>query len=535
MKLLGLAWQDALVVGLYLVAVLVIGIWFKVRERRGTTEEYLLGNRGMPWWLVGIAYLMTLLSTNSLVAVPGEAYNHGLALALRYFLAPFVGIAIFYIFVRFFFRSRVFTPFTYLEERFDRRVRALGSVFYVLIRLFYLALVLYSSALVLRGVANWPLAQSILIIGVIGLIYVYLGGAKALLWADFVQFGLLVGGLAFVITICIQRVDGGAVGIVHYALDHGRGFETLQQPSFYALDAFVRLNLWIMLFVTVSDRLFYASSDQLAVQRLLSTSSYKQAERSYWFSQLLTLPTLLLLWFIGLAIFAFYGQHPPAGGPLAGDTALFRFVTTELPPFVPGLFVAAILGLIMSTLDAGFHSLATVLVKDVYHMYINPQADDRRQMQLSRLLILVIGLVAMGTALLMALTSDKVASSFIETQVFWISFQGLLAMVFLIGVTSCRVTAADILRAFAVAFVVTVFTIVIYLRSRGTDRPMSFLFVSIPGEIALLVTGYLPALWRKRLPDWKIAGLTLFTLGAGNTPQPSPERAGAAHDSPDRG
>lgn len=520
MRFLGLAWQDALVVGLYFVAMLAIGVWFKLRESRGSTDEYLLGNRGMPWWLVGIAYLMTLLSTNSLVAVPGEAYNHGLALALRYFLAPFIGIAIFYLFIRFFFRSRVFTPFTYLEERFDRRVRALGSMFYVLIRLFYLALVLYSSALVLRGVASWPLPQSILIIGVIGLIYVYLGGAKALIWADFFQFMLLVGGLAFVVVICIGRVDGGAAGILRYAVENGHGFEALSQPSFYALDPFVRLNLWLMIFVTISDRLFYASSDQLAVQRLLSTANYKAAERSYWFSQLLTLPTLLLLWFIGLAIFAFYGQHPVEGTKLAGDTALLRFVTTELPPFVPGLFIAAILGLIMSTLDAGFHSLATVLVKDVYQVFFAPAADERRQVRLSRVLILGIGLLAMGIALLMALTSDRVASSFIETQVFWISFQGLIAMVFLIGVTSCRVTAGDILRAFAIAFVVTLVTIGFYLQSRGTERPMSFLFVSIPGEIALLVAGYLPALWRKRLPPEKTAGLTLFTLAGGRAPAP---------------
>lgn len=510
---LGLIWQDATVIILYLVAMLAIGVWFKWRETHGNTDEYLLGNRGMPWWLVGIAYMMTLLSTNSLVAVPGEAFNHGLALALRYFLAPFIGIAIFYLFIRFFFRSRVFTPFTYLEERFDRRVRAIGSIFYVLIRLFYLALVLYSSALVLKGVAGWPLAQSILIIGIIGLIYVYLGGAKALIWADFVQFGILVAGLAFIVGICVTRVDGGLGGIFSYAMENGRGFDAMKDPGFLALDPFVRLNLWLMLFVTVSDRLFYASSDQLAVQRLLSTSSYKAAERSYWFSQLLTLPTLLLLWFIGLAIFAFYGQNPVPGVTLAGDTALFRFVTTELPPFIPGLFVAACLGLIMSTLDAGFHSLATVLVKDVYQVFINPTADERTQVRLSRWLILIIGLFSMGVALFMALTSGQVAGSFIETQVFWISFQGLIAMVFLIGVTSCRVTAGDVLRAFAIAAVVTLVTIYFYLESRGTDRPLSFLFVSIPGEVSLLVFGYLPAFFRKRLPEEKIAGLTLFTLG----------------------
>jgi SSS family solute:Na+ symporter len=278
-------------------------------------------------------------------------------------------------------------------------------------------------------------------------------------------------------------------------------------------DAFVRINLWLMLYVMISDRMFYASSDQLAVQRLLSTSSYKAAERSYWFSQILTLPTLLALWFLGLAIFAFYGQNPVPGVTLAGDTALFRFVTTELPPFVPGLFIAAILGAIMSTLDAGFHSLATVLVKDVYKVYINPDADEHRQVWLSRFFILMIGVFSMAIALFMALTNESVAGSFMETQVFWISFQGLIAMVFLIGVTSCRVTAGDILRAFLVGCIVTAITVWFYIESRGTDRPMSFLFVSIPGEVSMLVCGYLPALWRKKLPAEKTDGLTLFTLG----------------------
>jgi len=510
--ILGLAWEDALVVLLYLLAMLAIGVWFKWKERQVSTDEYLLGDRGMPWWLIGVAYLMTLLSTNSLVAVPGEAYNNGLSFALRYFLAPVVGIAFFYLFIRFFFRSRVFTPFTYLEERFDHRVRALGSIFFVFMRLFYLGLVLFSSAVVLQGVANWPLAQSILIIGIIGLVYVYLGGMKAVVWADFVQFLLLAGSLAFVVFVCVNRVDGGVAGVFNFAFENGRGFEGMREPSFYALDAFVRLNLWLMLYVVISDRMFYASADQLAVQRLLSTSSYKQAERSYWFSQILTLPTLLVLWFLGLALFAFYGQHPVEGEQLTGDTALFRFVTTQLPPFVPGLFIAAILGAIMSTLDAGFHSLATVLIKDVYKVHIRPDADEKNQVWLSRILILFIGLFSMGIALLMALTNESVASSFMETTVFWISFQGLVAAIFLIGITSCRVTAGDILRAFVVACIVTAITVYFYIQSRDTDQPMSFLFVSIPGEITMLVLGYLPALWRKKLPAKNTDGLTLFTL-----------------------
>jgi SSS family solute:Na+ symporter len=211
-------------------------------------------------------------------------------------------------------------------------------------------------------------------------------------------------------------------------------------------------------------------------------------------------------------MFAFYGQHYAPETAMRGDVALFHFVANHLPPVVSGLFLAACLGAIMSTLDAGFHSLATVVTKDIYARHWRKGAGDKAQLRFSKICLAAIGLFAIGVALMMAMAADNIADSFMETMVFWISFQGILAILFLLGATSCRVTASDVLRAFAAGCIVTVVMVVWYLQSRTTGQPISFLFVSVPGEVAMIIAGFLPAFWRKKLPPEKIQGLTLWTL-----------------------
>ena len=125
------------VIVLYMMAVVAVGAWFSRREE--TSEEYLLGGRRMPWWAVGISYMMSLLSTVSLVMVPGEIYNHGLSLYILGPLYPLTSILMFYAFVRFYYKLEVFTPFAYLGRRYDPAVRLLISILYLWTRLIYLA------------------------------------------------------------------------------------------------------------------------------------------------------------------------------------------------------------------------------------------------------------------------------------------------------------------------------------------------------------------------------------------------------------
>ena len=512
-------WQlrpaDAAVVGAYFVAVLGIGAWFKWRERRGDTEEFLLGSRGLPWWLVSVASFMTLISTSSLVSIPGEAYNHGVGLAFRSLIGPLLGIPVFYLCIRFFFAAGIFTPFSYLERRFDARTRTLASIMYLVIRVLYLSVTLYAAAKILEAAAGWPVWFSVLAIGGAGLAYVYLGGMKAVVWADFLQFFLLVAGLVLIAVVAMHKAGLGFLGVWQTAEAHGRGLGLARESDFWSMSPHVRVSFWLICFTALTDRLFYLSADQMAVQRLLSTKSYGEAARSNIAAMLLQVPVMLFLWFVGLAVFAFYATRPAEAGGIAGDAALFRFVATQLPVAGAGLFIAACLGAVMSTIDAGLHSLATVYLKDVHLVHLQPGLSAESQVRLSRLVIALIALLTMAGALFIGYSAPVLSSSFMEAQVFWITFQGLLAVWFIIGVVSTRVTGADVRRAFIAAIAVTLGTVVWYIRSRQQGEPVSFLFVAIPGELTMLVVGLLPGLWRKRLPAERIRNLTLFTLDRG--------------------
>lgn len=548
-----LALADYVVMGLYFLFVVGLGILFSRKEK--DTEEYLLGGRRMPWWVIGVSYMISLMSTISLVAIPGEAYNHGLTRGLMSVMAPFAAIGTFYLFVRFYFRTKTFTPFSYLEQRFDHRVRLLGSLVFAWTRLTYLAMVLYSSSKVFEGAAGWPVWFTVCLIGVIGIFYTTLGGMKAVVWTDFTQFIILLVGMAVITVTISASVDGGVAGIVTYAFEHERGFEGLKNPEFYSFSPYVRLTIWMMVIGIIMEFLFYNSSDQISIQRLLATSSYKQAQKSMFTFVIIGLPFAAVLWFIGLAVFSYYGQHPDEAAGLTGDTALFRYIATHLPSPLPGLVISAMLAAVMSTLDSGMNSLATVGTKDVYIQFFRRDASEQQQVLFSRVMTVVAGMFAVGVALLIASVAESIRDTIMEVNTIWGAFSAVLAPMFLIGVTTRKVQARHIIVGCVTAWVVATVLVAWYLMSKNgleglaannaaarlaqyvfsaqvTDwehgvstaavvgralfaRPVSFMFVAFPGLVVMLVIGYIPVFLPGKIDPKKTDGLTLLTLNDG--------------------
>ena len=154
---------------IYMGAIVGMGYWFSRREN--TSEEYLLGGRKIPWWAVGISYYMSLSSTISLVMVPGEIYNNGLSLFVLSILFPITVLLGFFLCVRFFFKLKSFTPFEYLERRYDSHVRLVVSLIYFWIRIAYISMVLFASAKVFEGAAGWSVCMTIPLVAIIGIVY----------------------------------------------------------------------------------------------------------------------------------------------------------------------------------------------------------------------------------------------------------------------------------------------------------------------------------------------------------------------------
>jgi len=509
-----LHWANLLTIALYLMGVLVIGAWFSLHEEN--SEEYLLGGRRMPWWAVGISYMMSLLSTYSLVMVPGEIYNHGLSLYVLTPLYPLTSILMFYLFVRFYYKLQVFTPFLYLERRYDSRVRLLISVLYLWTRLIYLGMVIFSSSKVFEGAANWPAWFTILLVGVIGITYTVLGGMKAVIWTDVMQFVALFLGLLITILVCAHYVNGGLWGGIAYSIRAGHGASMFSRPDFYGFNPYVRLCFWILLLSKFTEPLFYSTADQISVQRLLSTRSFKDGLRAMVVNAFAGIPFMFMMWAIGLIIFAYYSQNPDPR-VTSGDTAFFTFVSTKLPPPIPGLMLAAMLAAVMSTLDSGMNSLSAVGLKDLYLQYVDPDASEIRQVEVARMMTVGVGMFAMGLALFITQSSSALKESVVEAGVIWAALGSVVAPVFLVGFTTRRVGSRTIWVATLVTWGVNFGMTTWYVASKrehGLTGPISLVWFLTPLVVAIAPAA-LAFVRRKvtRVSLWPAIVWAMFPLG----------------------
>ena len=387
--------------GIIVVYMLVIiGVGFFFTNRHETTENYLLGGRNMPFAAIGISMLMTLFSSISLVQVPGEIVNYGWTLFSLGYLTLFMAIPYYLLFVRFYFKLGSFTPYEYLEYRYDRTVRVVvaSAAFYT--RIMYIGTVLFTSSKIFEGAYQWPAWLTIVIVGTIGVLYTVMGGMKAVVWTDVIQFVVLFGGLFFILYTLHQNVEGGLVGGILYAFHNGHGASDYLNPDFYKLTPYVRLCFWLMLWNALFTCMGDVSSDQLNVQRILSTKDWKTGFKSQILSTALAMSVCVILEVIGFAVFSYYAHNPdpmlPEG---SGDLALFRFIATKMPMPIPGIFMAAMLAAIMSTLDSGMNSMATVWLKEFHAKFIHKNMTSAEEVRVSRWATVAVG----GFAILLGL------------------------------------------------------------------------------------------------------------------------------------
>src|SRR5438552_1196167 len=183
---------DYAIFAIYLLGTVLVGLM--VGKGQKSIKSYFLADKSMGFILVGVSVLAALFSGISYLAYPSEIYSHGVGfffVALSFFIAtPITSI----VFLPFFCRSRFFTAYQYLEERFSVQVRVLASALFILAVLLRLGLATYAPALALEQVTGLPLWFTILCTGILTTLYTTLGGIKAVIWTDTMQFVVLMGG-----------------------------------------------------------------------------------------------------------------------------------------------------------------------------------------------------------------------------------------------------------------------------------------------------------------------------------------------------
>jgi sodium-coupled monocarboxylate transporter 8/12 len=389
-------WLDYTVFVIYLLVTVAIGVIF-VRGQR-TLSEYFLAGRSMGSVVISMTVLAALFSGISFLAAPAEGYKYGPAfylVNLGFFIAtPITTVLI----LPFFYQSRFFTAYQYLEERFSVQVRTLASASFILRVLLWLALATYAPALALEQATGLPLWFTILCTGVLTTFYTTLGGMKAVIWTDVMQLVVLFGGQVIIALTALARVPGGIRQVAELASAGGRWNLS------FSLDPTVRLTVWGLVIGGAFMHLVQMATDQVSVQRYLTAKSLKTAQRGLWIKLLMVLPVTAVFYGAGLILYAFYQVH---GDPLAAgrihkpDQILPYFVVTELPVGFSGLLIAAIYAASMSTISAGINSLTSASLIDFYQrLWPQPDLSERTQLKLARRLTLVYGALVIAFAFL---------------------------------------------------------------------------------------------------------------------------------------
>lgn len=499
-------WIDVAVFVAYLLATVAIGARF-ARDHE-TLSEYFLAGRSMGRIVIAMTILAALFSGISFLASPSEGYANGSAfflVNLGFFVATPVTTLLF---LPFFYHSQFFTAYQYLEERFSVQVRTLASASFIVRVLLWLALATYAPALALEQATGLPLWFTILCTGILTTFYTTLGGMRAVIWTDVMQLGVLFGGQLLIALSAISRVPGGLGGVATIAREGGKLDLSM------SFDPTVRLTLWGLLLGSGFMHLVQMATDQVSVQRYLTATSLKEAQRGLWLKLWLVLPVTAVFYGTGVVLYAFYHVH---GDPLAAgrihrpDQILPYFVVTELPRGFPGLFIAAIYAASMSTISAGINSLTSASLIDFYQrLWRNPDLSEHAKLRLARRLTLTYGALVILLAFFV-----KHLGTLLEASNSVISLVGgpLLGL-FLLGILIPRATARGALAGWGAGVAVL---IPICFATR-----ISFLWFALIGCVTTMTVGSVVSLLEPAPAQDQIDGLTWSTL---KTPEPAEQPA----------
>ncbi len=482
-----------IILAVYLLSMVLMGGYFSRREK--TADDFFLAGRRVPWWAAGLSIFGTQLSAITFMAMPAKAYSSN----WHYFIpnmcilliaAPITA----FIFIPFYRRLNVMTAYEYLEKRFSVSVRMFASAIYVLMQLMRMGVVLFLPALALATVTNIPVTWCIIIMGLLCTIYTVLGGIEAVIWTDVLQVIVLLGGALLCMVLILMRLDGDIGTLAAQAWDAGKF--SLGERSWNL----TRPTLLVILVSALAAHLTYVS-DQTVVQRYLTTPSEKAAQKSLWTSAILTIPSSLLFFALGTALYMFYCKHSTSlDVGMSNDSIFPWFILNELPTGMPGLLIAGVFAAAMSSLDSSMNSASAAVISDF--VLKKHHLSGESQLRLARILTVLFGLFGTATAIMMATYDIKSLWDLVSRMVGL--FIGGLGGFFMLGALTRKANAAGALAGAAVSCV-AIFAVQEYTSLHF------FLFGTFSLVTACLV-GYIVSLMTGGCQK-DLTGLTIYSMG----------------------
>lgn len=405
---------DLIIIFGYLIGITLFGVLYSGKQE--TTQDYFVGDRSVPWWAIAMSIVATETSTVTFISVPGIAFAKNgnfefLQLVFGYMLGR---IVISLLFIPMYFKGDLLTVYELLGDRFGGNVKMLASGLFVVmrniadgIRLLLTAIVLAAvyTAFVPEANPNTIIVASIVLLGIVMIIFTFYGGMEAVIWVEVVQLAIYIGGAAAAAWVILSQIDGGGARV----MELGAQFDKFKFLDF-TLDFTKTYTFWGGLiggcFLTMSTH----GTDQYLVQRYLCTSKPSSASTALLTSGGVVLAQFIGFLFIGVLLFAYYqpfnapeyaqigteASKLPLHFPFTGGDKVFPdFITKHMPSGLSGLVVAAIFA---AALSSSLNSIAATAVNDLYKPFARDKSD-KHLLRVASVLTVIVGFVQIAVAI----------------------------------------------------------------------------------------------------------------------------------------
>jgi SSS family transporter len=355
---------DWLIIFAYLGGIIALGMWFGKDQHN--TRDYFLGSRNTSWWVIGLSIVAAETSALTIIGVPALAYGSNLAfiqMIIGYVIARLI-LAV--VMVPHYLKGEIYSPYQLFSDRLGASARRTAGGFFLISETLAAGVRVYVVSIPIQLMLGIGVVPAIVLFVALSLVYTYVGGVKAVIWTDAVQFGLFLLGGLFALCYIPTLVDGGFDGLLKTA---ARADKLHWLNPQFGLDA--PFNIWMGV---VGGTVLVMSShgaEQLIVQRVLACKNVADGRKALVLSAVLILPLFLIFLLVGVMLWVFYQSHPfkiplPDAQPgiKANDFIFPIFMMTEVPHVLKGFLIVAILSAAMSSVSSALTSLSSVSTMD---------------------------------------------------------------------------------------------------------------------------------------------------------------------------
>lgn len=384
----------------FFTALVAVISWYLTKDDDLKTESgYFLGGRSLSATVIAGSMMLTNLSTEQMVGLNAQGFKSGLAV-IAWESGASIGIVILAIyFLPKYLQGSITTVPEFLEERYDKSVRNIVSIFFLLtLGIAFLPTVLYSGSIAMMKLFDIPgifgisqesaIVLSVWLIGIIGSIYAIFGGLKAVAVSDTVNgVGLVIGGLAIPVLGFIYLGDGSMLKGMEYIFQHApEKLNTIggkdSQAPFGAAITGMRITA-----------LYYWCTNQAIIQRALGAKSLKEGQKGVLLTALLKIVVAPLILVVpGIIAYCIYGNE------IGGDIVYPTLVNKLLPTYMTGFFGTVLFGAVLSSFNSALNSASTIFSLNIYKPLFKPEASEEYLIKISKYFGTILAVFSMIVA-----------------------------------------------------------------------------------------------------------------------------------------